>query len=603
MELFFYLVKVSGLQLLFLGVYFIILKNLTFFTGNRIYLASGLGGSYLLPLFYFRKTVWVNPKPFSNNYAYFSTAVSETSINYWSLENILSTIYFSVFIFLFIRFLFQVSVLLKPIINKEYITYEGLKIIDHPHYGNPFSFLGFVYLHKATLSDKTLPHILKHEAVHLRQYHSADLLIAQLSTLVLWWNPLSYLYQKMISQNLEYIADAEATEQLADKKTYQKTMLYLGTSAVLPCINPFYQSSIKNRIAMMHQNPSSRYNRIKYAVVLPLIAFFVWQFQVKVIAQERKPGNEAYTPNITEISTVIYASSPDDIIEKKIRFVEITTGEKISWKGYRNSKGFLNNLSISFTKTNGEKGGLAIDTKTDTILPIKLSAQKNADGRYDLKVLPTLKGLIESKKKSKDTVGFVLEELKVNDTVVNVLVNDEPATFPVKMRNATIDTLVKTDDEYTLKIKGKAHSIAQDTSKIKPLIIIDGKPYPGKMEPEKLDKILNPEAIESMTVLKGEQAIAKYGDAARGGAIEIITKEIPRESIEQLEQHIALIENSQLPNEAFYMLNGNKSSKAEIMKLDVKKINKINILQGKAATEKYGSLGTNGVIEVWTRPF
>ena len=53
-----------------------------------------------------------------------------------------------------------------------------------------------------------------------------------------------------------------------------------------------------------------------------------------------------------------------------------------------------------------------------------------------------------------------------------------------------------------------------------PLIIIDGKEAPKT----KLND-LDPDKIESMNVIKGDAAIKKYGDKAKDGVIEIITKE------------------------------------------------------------------------------
>ncbi len=61
-------------------------------------------------------------------------------------------------------------------------------------------------------------------------------------------------------------------------------------------------------------------------------------------------------------------------------------------------------------------------------------------------------------------------------------------------------------------------TIGEISAKPKPLIIIDGKV-------EKVDlKTINPANIESMNVLKGENAILKYGRKAKNGAIEIQTK-------------------------------------------------------------------------------
>lgn len=65
-----------------------------------------------------------------------------------------------------------------------------------------------------------------------------------------------------------------------------------------------------------------------------------------------------------------------------------------------------------------------------------------------------------------------------------------------------------------------------DTAKpTQPLLVINDKPMPG-LKISELDKImLSPNDIESMSILKGQQAIDKYGDKAKDGVIEIKSKQ------------------------------------------------------------------------------
>ena len=58
------------------------------------------------------------------------------------------------------------------------------------------------------------------------------------------------------------------------------------------------------------------------------------------------------------------------------------------------------------------------------------------------------------------------------------------------------------------------------SSDLNAYVLIDGKPSTMKM----LDK-LDPALIKSMTVVKGDDAIKKYGDVAKDGAVEVITKQ------------------------------------------------------------------------------
>jgi hypothetical protein len=68
--------------------------------------------------------------------------------------------------------------------------------------------------------------------------------------------------------------------------------------------------------------------------------------------------------------------------------------------------------------------------------------------------------------------------------------------------------------------------LASDTTKKKqPLIVINGNPMPG-LKMADLDKMLSPNDIESIAILKGDTAIKKYGDIGKNDAIEIKAKKL-----------------------------------------------------------------------------
>ena len=59
--LFIYLIKSSGLIILFYFAYFLMLRKETFFTSNRWFLLAGLITSVLLPFVFITKIIWVEP--------------------------------------------------------------------------------------------------------------------------------------------------------------------------------------------------------------------------------------------------------------------------------------------------------------------------------------------------------------------------------------------------------------------------------------------------------------------------------------------------------------------------------------------------------------
>lgn len=88
------------------------------------------------------------------------------------------------------------------------------------------------------------------------------------------------------------------------------------------------------------------------------------------------------------------------------------------------------------------------------------------------------------------------------------------------------------------------------------------------------------EKITSITILKGDDAIEKYGDDGKNGVIIITTK--PIQSIEPL-----------------YIVDGVETK--NIKAIDPSDIQSINVLKKEEDTLKYGSKGKNGVILITTK--
>ncbi len=88
------------------------------------------------------------------------------------------------------------------------------------------------------------------------------------------------------------------------------------------------------------------------------------------------------------------------------------------------------------------------------------------------------------------------------------------------------------------------------------------------------------EKITSITVLKGQDAIEKYGDDGKNGVILITTK--PVQSLEPL-----------------YIVDGVETK--SIKGIDPSDIQSINVLKEEEDTLKYGSKGKNGVILITTK--
>ena len=133
------------------------------------------------------------------------------------------------------------------------------------------------------------PSVLVHEEAHLRKHHSWDLMLFFLVGILHWFNPLVWMTKKELQQLHEYEADQEVIRQGIDATEYQ---LLLVQKAVGPKLyymaNSFNQHKLKNRIAMMHQEKTNSWGRLKWLMVVPVVAGAMFLF-----AQPEETGDLA----------------------------------------------------------------------------------------------------------------------------------------------------------------------------------------------------------------------------------------------------------------------------------------------------------------------
>lgn len=129
-------------------------------------------------------------------------------------------------------------------------------------------------------------------------------------------------------------------------------------------------------------------------------------------------------------------------------------------------------------------------------------------------------------------------------------------------------------------IRGKA-------GKYQPLYILDGKPLNRKQI-----KKMDPDNIESISVLKGESATELYGDKAKNGVILITSKG----------SRFNISENALTGKKSPLFIIDGKIVKGKIMNdLDPDQIESITVLKDESAFEKYGEKGKNGAVEIYLK--
>lgn len=294
--LFIYIAKSSGLLILFYCAYYFLLRNETFFNSNRWFLLAGLVTAVVLPFLVYTKIVWINPAPTPNlNYsqAYIPQTIQEGpfEVNWNYVFLAIYSIGFLAFIIKFAIDFYSLNSVLK---GKKIQHQADFKFVDVEENIAPFSYFDYIVYNSSMYSDSELESIIEHEKVHSDQNHTIDVITSRVFCILFWFNPIIWLYKKAILQNLEFIADNEAAKKISDKKAYQYTLLKITThESCVAITNHFYQSLIKKRIVMLNKNQSKKRNYWKYYAIIPALVAFVFLFQIKTIAQEKKESQES----------------------------------------------------------------------------------------------------------------------------------------------------------------------------------------------------------------------------------------------------------------------------------------------------------------------
>lgn len=283
-----YLLKSVAILSIFYGVYYIFLRKDTHFAAKRHYFLSGIVASIVLPFVEFTRVIY-REAPVIETGTFVETlreipeivAANETSSGIEFMQ-VVGFIYLAGLLCLLIQSLVQLFNLLKLIRSNPSEKRKKYTFVQVKDTLSPFSFFRYIIYNPGSHSEEELQMILKHEQVHVSQWHSIDMIAAQIARIIQWVNPFSWLYKKSLEENLEFIADNETVSQVSSKKEYQLVLVKASSAVKAPALTTqFYQSFIKKRIIMLNKNTSNRRNLWKLSFVLPALALFLWSFNVK----------------------------------------------------------------------------------------------------------------------------------------------------------------------------------------------------------------------------------------------------------------------------------------------------------------------------------
>ncbi len=618
-DFFIYHAKSCGLLFLFWLVFKLILSKETFFDAHRLFLIGGIFTAVLLPFVIFKKIVFIEAPKFQNiafesfNYA---QVVTPKETDWWEIAFL---VYLVGVILLSFRLLLQLFSLYS-LFKKCKVTKQGkYNLAITEDHVSPFSFFNTIVYNPTLHTTEELKAILIHEQIHSKQYHSLDILLAHLLTIFQWMNPFSWIYKKTKAQNLEYIADKYSVAIIENKKNYQYLLLH-QSGQVAPkttLINPFFNLLIKKRIVMLNQQQSNEINLIKYSIILPLIAVFLFAFNTETIAQVKEQGaNESpwrIEVAVTSFEIIVDKNATDEELDRESEALE-EDGISLKFsKIKRNSKGEITRIKSTYKNKDGQSGEYVISGNNPIeTFSFYINSDKNGN-----------RTKMGYKSNNKNNSVFIFSTNDENDTInknSKRIVTSALQGADIILEDLPLDSIFNTLDIQQIKnikmIKnedGKTANIIISEKNFKnwnevpqmelpastknntnfndaknpPIYIID-----GEISENSALNNLNIDTIESLSVLKDKSATAVYGDKGKNGVIIITTKKVKNKT--------NLLQKSS--DKALYIIDGEMiKGNPESIGLKPNDIASVMVLKDKSATELYGDRGENGVIQIITK--
>jgi hypothetical protein len=586
-----YLLKASTVVAIFYICYKLFLQRETFFESNRWFLLVGLVVAFAIPFIVIPIYINVEPNHFQNLMETGDTSAMASTEEPFDFLQLIAGIYLLGLIFFLGKFLLQFGSLGFLLLHNDKSKSGRFTFIKTKSNASPFSFFKWIVYNPTQFNKDELAQILTHEKVHARQYHSIDIVLTQLASIIFWFNPFIWLYKKELHQNLEFIADQNTQEQVDCKKTYQHLLLKTSVpNYEMALTNNFYNSLIKKRIVMLHKNRSQNKKQWKYALVIPVLALFLMSFNTKEVLMYNDFHTSDSIIDDGAIEERLINKDFSDADLEKVKKELSDKGVKLKFSGVkRNPDNEIIAIKIE-AKLNGANANFNTnaDSPIDPIV-IKINTENNkiSIGNSHTNTLHHGDGYVYEIKDGKTNIHksgkgnnvFVYShsdddhdgDHEIIESDGKIVIKKGNKVHELKKMHKGKNTVVISDgDGEVIELKGEAHSDGN--------VFIYKKDKKGKILKEHKDKDGN---IEIWT-----------GDDDNTFKVKTIGKGKGGNKI--------FISGGDDAN-PLYILDGKEISKKQMKNLDSEKIKSIHVLKGKSATKKYGKKAKDGVVEISTK--
>ncbi|MEO1031237.1 MAG: ankyrin repeat domain-containing protein [Bacteroidota bacterium] len=324
------LLKTSIVIAVVIAFYKLVIEKESFYATNRLYLIIGLALTFALPFIVLPKLIQnqgvlthiiapndittnaVNGQPIQRlsdtqtqnleeSEAVIDTSEEQTisgTGSVMSKERSLSDWLLIIYGFGVIVLSLNLIAQILNLIFKIYRSQDRIKdtdaiIINSTHIKEPCSFFNYIFINPEQYEFDIYEQIIAHEKIHVKKWHSIDLLLSEIAVILLWFNPFAWLFRREVEKNIEYQTDSLLIgTHHTEKDDYQMNLLKIATYGKPLAITTNYnQSLIKQRILKMNTKKSNPHSYWKYAFTMPLFFVLLLALNKPYISYAAEPSN------------------------------------------------------------------------------------------------------------------------------------------------------------------------------------------------------------------------------------------------------------------------------------------------------------------------
>ena len=548
-DFFVYILKSSVCLAAFYLFYRLLLSRETFHCFNRIALLGGIILSVAIP---FIRIMTDEPvaiqRPLQNLEYLLQMAQMQTEIQVQTPQSFWLPLLFVVYlvgcVFFFVRFLYSTIRICRMIgMGEKQVLPDGIKLVVTDETVCPFSWMGYIVISQKDMEESG-EEILTHEMAHIRARHSVDMLICSFCVILQWFNPAVWLLKQELENIHEYEADESVINHGVDAKQYQLLLIKkaVGSQRFTSMANSFNHSKLKKRITMMLKRKSNPWARLKYLYVLPLTAVAVVAFARPEISRELGKISSAKISEIVPVKEVIEPKKAESVVEALPAPVEKPAVKEVVASAPQVVKVIkvearANKDSVVQEKENTKNSLEAMQQELDNFSKDAQERMKKIKKRVDMsRKLILIDNEVATYEQAEALFPDKIYSFSMSpkaqskDILAKYNATDKEGVYSIITQEAIASGKIK---EHDVKVVGFGRMMSDSLpgginlhirdgqiGKEKPLIIIDGV---EQIKDDAIDK-LNPNIIESISVLKDESAVKLYGERAKDGVILITTK-------------------------------------------------------------------------------